>query len=74
MAPDQQKAVEALANGIVQKLLHKPMTALRQAAVGEGAEADLAGAVQQLFGLEVPSATATAEAAAGLVKPELVRE
>lgn len=74
LAPDQQKAVEALANGIVQKLLHKPMTALRQAAVGEGAEADLAGAVQQLFGLEVPTATAAAEAAAGLVKPELVRE
>ncbi|MBZ5711831.1 glutamyl-tRNA reductase [Nannocystis pusilla] len=75
LAPEQQKAVEALANGIVQKLLHRPMAALRQAAVGEGAEADLAGAVQQLFGLEVPSATAVAEAsAASMVKRELVRE
>jgi glutamyl-tRNA reductase len=73
LTPEQQRAVEALANGIVQKLLHKPMTALRQAAVGEAGEADLAGAVQQLFGLELPS-TSSAAAAAAVVKPELVRE
>lgn len=73
LTPEQQRAVEALANGIVQKLLHKPMTALRQAAVGEAGEADLAGAVQQLFGLELPSSSSAA-AAAAVVKPELVRE
>ncbi len=54
LTPEQQRAVEALAHGIVQKLLHRPMTALRQAAADAGGEADLAGAAQQLFGLDLP--------------------
>lgn len=64
LTPEQQKAVEVLANGIAQKLLHRPMTALRQAAAEGGGEADLAGAVQQLFGIETPREGAPAGAAA----------
>lgn len=54
LTPDQQRAVETLVNGVAQKLLHRPMTALREAAAVEGG-ADLASAVQTLFGVEVAS-------------------
>lgn len=81
LTPEQQRAVETLAHGIVQKLLHRPMTALRQAAVGTAGEADLAGAVQQLFGLEIgrehareQGREAAVESAPALARPELVRE
>lgn len=69
LTPEQHKAVEALAHGIVQKLLHRPMTALRQAA--SGGEADLAGAVQQLFGLEVGREEAAPVAAPALAQAEV---
>ena len=72
LTPEQVKAVETLATGIVQKLLHRPMTALRQSASGPAAGADvapvhdLATAVQALFGLELdveaPAPEASAEA------------
>ena len=67
LTPEQTRAVETLANGIVQKLLHRPMTALREAAAVEGGP-DLAGAVQTLFGVEVtpdaPKPTAAPDGAA----------
>ena len=67
LTPDQQKAVETLVNGVAQKLLHRPMTALREAAAVEGGP-DLAGAVQTLFGVEVtpdaPKPTAAPDGAA----------
>lgn len=69
LSPEQHKAVEQLAHGIVQKLLHKPMTALRQAA--SGGEADLAGAAQQLFGLELREQQ---PAVASSLTPELAGE
>jgi glutamyl-tRNA reductase len=55
--PGQQKAVEALAHGIVKKMLHQPMTQLREA-VAQGGESpaasspDLAQALSVLFDLE----------------------
>jgi glutamyl-tRNA reductase len=62
VTPEQLRAIETLANGIAQKLLHRPMTALRQAASETGDDGpDLAGAVQQLFGLEVEAEAAAAE-------------
>jgi glutamyl-tRNA reductase len=61
LTPEQQKAVETLVNGVVQKLLHRPMTALRESAAGaEGP--DLAAAVQALFGLELGEPARAAEA------------
>jgi glutamyl-tRNA reductase len=72
LTPDQQKAVEMLANGVAQKLLHRPMTALREAAAVEGGP-DLAGAVQTLFGVETtpePRAVGEATAEARLTDPE----
>lgn len=61
LSPEQQRAVEALAHGITQKLLHAPMTALRAAANAEDGEADLAGALRTLFGLaEEPAASPAA--------------
>ena len=61
--PAQRKAVESLAHGIVRKLLHQPVTALREAAKGDDAYAAtaLAEAGETLFGVEE---TETAEASA----------
>ena len=68
LTPEQIKAIETLANGVAQKLLHRPMTALRQSAGGAPAEGqeihDLATAVQALFGLEI-DADAPAAASEG---------
>jgi glutamyl-tRNA reductase len=60
ISPQQQQAVEALAHAITQKLLHRPMSALREAA-GEGGEsgAELANAANTLFGLEESSSNLT---------------
>jgi glutamyl-tRNA reductase len=70
LTPEQLRAVETLANGVVQKLLHRPMTALRQSAAGDTQPEirDLAGAVQALFGLAADD-DAGAEPEA---KPEVV--
>ena len=56
LEPAQQKAVEALAHGIVKKMLHSPMAQLREA-VAQGHEPDmnapdLAQALATLFALE----------------------
>jgi glutamyl-tRNA reductase len=61
LTPEQVRSIETLANGIAQKLLHRPMTALRQAASGAAEGPDLAGAVQQLFGLELDAEPTNAE-------------
>jgi glutamyl-tRNA reductase len=47
LTPDDAAAVRYLADALVNKLLHAPVTALKAAPDGP----DLAGAVQQLFGL-----------------------
>jgi glutamyl-tRNA reductase len=68
LTPEQQKAVETLVNGVAQKLLHRPMTALREAAAVEGGP-DLASAVQALFGVEVAETQAPVTVPAGAVEP-----
>ena len=69
LTPEQQKAVETLVNGVAQKLLHRPMTALREAAAVDGGP-DLAGAVQALFGVEVAAeAPAPVPVPGGAVEP-----
>ncbi len=72
LTAEQVRAVETLANGIVQKLLHRPMTALRQSAAGESQPEirDLAGAVEALFGLAADDGAAVSEAEPA--KPEVV--
>ncbi len=76
LSPEQQKAVEALASGIVQKLLHRPMTALRQAA-SDANEAppvhDLASAVQVLFGVTEDTDPAPAETPELSPSPQVAR-
>ncbi|MBX7080164.1 MAG: glutamyl-tRNA reductase [Nannocystaceae bacterium] len=58
LSPEQQGAVEALARGIVQKLLHRPMAAVRKAGSdGNAGSFDavvLAEALAQLFELSEP--------------------
>jgi glutamyl-tRNA reductase len=49
----EREAVEALARGIVAKLLHDPMVKLKELS-GPGAGDSLARAVAELFGLEFP--------------------
>ena len=57
LSPEQQRAVEALAHGITQKLLHRPVTALRRAAASDEAPAlSLADALQALFELDLADA------------------
>lgn len=70
LSPDQQKTVEALAHGITQKLLHSPMTALRQAASADDGETDLAGALRTLFGLQTEEAAAPVPRAAAITSVE----
>jgi glutamyl-tRNA reductase len=49
--PDQREAVAALGHAITQKLLHRPLTALRESAIQANGE-DLTGALRTLFALE----------------------
>ncbi|MCA9637223.1 MAG: glutamyl-tRNA reductase, partial [Myxococcales bacterium] len=66
LTPAQRKAVESLAHGIVRKLLHPPITALRGAAGGDDpyAARALAEAIEALFQLEGDEAPAAAPARA----------
>lgn len=69
LTPEQQKAVEVLVNGVAQKLLHRPMTALREAAAVDGGP-DLASAAQALFGVEAaPEGPARAPVPDGAAEP-----
>lgn len=57
LTPGQRKVVESLAHGIVRKLLHHPVTSLRESASGEESYAAtaLVSAVEVLFKLEEES-------------------
>lgn len=58
LTPDEREAVEALARGIVAKLLHEPVVRLKELAEPE-AESRHATALAELFGLELePPASA----------------
>jgi len=64
LTPEQRKAVEQVARGVANKLLHKPMANVRKAAgepLGGFDGATLAEAVQVLFELEQPTSKAKAE-------------
>lgn len=67
LTPEQRKAVESLAHGIVQKLLHQPVTALRKSAGGDDpyAQGALLDALQSLFALPQDDPAAAPEAPAG---------
>jgi glutamyl-tRNA reductase len=51
LSPEQRKAVETLAHQVMQKLLHRPMSAVRQAASSDEEGSELAGSLARLFGL-----------------------
>lgn len=51
LPPDQQKVVEALAHQVMQKLLHRPMAAVRAAASKDEEGTELAGSLARLFDL-----------------------
>jgi glutamyl-tRNA reductase len=51
-SPEHREAVETLAHQLVQKLLHRPMTAVRQAAEDPRGDAGLPDALVRLFGLD----------------------
>ncbi|MDP8957116.1 MAG: glutamyl-tRNA reductase [Actinomycetota bacterium] len=53
LSPKEREAVESLAQGIVAKLLHQPIVAIKKGA-GSGPGENLAQAVAELFGIEVP--------------------
>ncbi len=75
MTPSQRKAVESLAHGIVRKLLHHPVTSLRQSAQGDETYAAnaLVEAVETLFDLEEKSADPPAEEGAAIVAGKPVK-
>jgi hypothetical protein len=50
--PEDRAAAESLAHGIVQKLLHRPTTQLRNAAAGDLEAAARLEAVRDLFGID----------------------
>jgi glutamyl-tRNA reductase len=69
LSPEQQKAVETLVHGVAQKLLHRPMTALREAAAVHGGP-DLASAAQTLFGVDLaPDSSGRAPVPGGAAEP-----
>jgi glutamyl-tRNA reductase len=53
LTDDERAAVEALARGIVAKLLHDPVVRLKERAA-PGTEAGYANVVAELFGIELP--------------------
>ena len=53
LTDDERAAVEALARGIVAKLLHDPVVRLKERAA-PGADAGYANVVAELFGIELP--------------------
>ncbi len=50
LSPEQRKVIESLGHAIVRKMLHHPLSAVREA--GEEGSSELAGAVARLFPLE----------------------
>ena len=69
LTPEQRAAVEQLARGVVQKLLHRPMTNVRKGAAGfdDAALAEALAALFELGGPASPASEAVVEA------PVLVR-
>ncbi|MFV8754540.1 glutamyl-tRNA reductase [Nannocystaceae bacterium ST9] len=53
LSPEQRKVIETLGHAITQKILHRPLKALRDSAIHAHAQGpDLGGAVRTLFALE----------------------
>ncbi len=55
LTPDQREATEALARGIISKLLHEPIVRLKELS-GPGSEATYARVLADLFSIEQPPA------------------
>jgi glutamyl-tRNA reductase len=76
LAPEQQAVVEQLGHQIMQKLLHRPMTNVREACAAENGDGidggELADALQALFGLE-PETAAQPETSPETVSPDSAR-
>ena len=63
LTPEQEKAVEALTRGLMQKWLHRPLVALKEAA-GDAGGLPLLDLVERLFGLDVAVAPEPPDGAA----------
>jgi glutamyl-tRNA reductase len=71
----QKKSVQAMAKAIVNKVLHEPITRLKeQSARADPASADLFAAVQDLFQLELDEETGGADTAAVLREAEAAED
>lgn len=74
LSPEQELALESLTRGIVNKLLHTPMTALKSAARDKDeASETFIDSVRKLFNLETAARSARAEAAEEQKKPVEVK-
>jgi glutamyl-tRNA reductase len=67
LTPEQRNAVEALTRGLINKVLHQPLQALKSAA--RAGDQTIADAVQQIFGLNGGLTTAGEETAAVVDAP-----
>ncbi len=72
LTPEQQSAIEQLTRGVVQKLLHRPMTNVRKGG-GRFDEAALADALAALFELGAAPPAAPAVVEVGAETPVLAR-
>ncbi len=63
LTPEQELAVEALSRGIINKIMHTPITTLKSAARESSEVTTVVDLVRKLFGLREPRKTANEEAA-----------
>jgi glutamyl-tRNA reductase len=63
LTPEQEMAVEALTRGIINKVMHTPITTLKSAAK-ESEATTVVDVVRRLFNLQVKSKEAPVDAAA----------
>ncbi len=69
MTPEQELAVEALTRGIINKIMHTPITTLKTAARESAEATTVIDLVRKLFGLRDASKAAAAQDKAGNGKP-----
>jgi len=63
LTPEQELAVEALSRGIINKIMHTPITTLKTAARESSEATTVIDLVRKLFGLREPRKTAAEDAA-----------
>ncbi len=62
LSPEQEMAVEALSRGIINKIMHTPITTLKSAARESSEVTTVVDLVRKLFGLREPQKAAAADA------------